>query len=411
VPAGEIKVQFETRGGVLEQEVMGAVSALTSQNPAAKISIADAPAGSYLTELTLALMSGTAPDVFAGPNIATGQLASLGAIIPIDNFLASWADWGQFPDIVKQNLAFQGQNWGLPNAIDTHFVYYRKDLFQAAGLPVPWQPQTLDDITAAARAIKQSSPDVIPLVLFAGANPGNSTAIRGFLPLLRAYGGTLKDGDGKWIIDSCAVRGALGYYELVYQTEQLVPQSVMTSVDASDAMREAFAAGEAAIMFDGSWVWDDWTEKIPNLTETVGYVLHPPADGSAPFTIGGFGDTWFINARTASPDLAWAFVAAMNGMEMITNINLDDPHIPPRQDSMADPRFQDGAFLQAMVESLAVSELNPPDPAYQQLVGIIQNATGLVATGETTSNEAVERYAEELTRVLGEGNVVKQACP
>ena len=251
-------MQFETRGGVIEQEVNGVVSALLTQNPDAKVSIADAAAGNYLNELTLGLMSGNAPDVFAVNSIATGQLASLGAAIPLDSYLAAWPDWAQFPEIVKQNLLFNEQTWGLPYSIDTHMLYYRKDIFQAAGLPDPWQPQTLDDVTNAARAVKQANPDLIPLVLFAGANPGNSTAIRGFLPLLRAYGGTLKDADGKWIIDSCAIRDTLAYYELVYQTEELVPQSVMTSVDASNAMRQAFATGQAAIMFDGSWVWDDW---------------------------------------------------------------------------------------------------------------------------------------------------------
>jgi maltose-binding protein MalE len=139
-------------------------------------------------------------------------------------------------------------------------------------------------------------------------------------------------------------------------------------------------------------------------------VLHPTADGAPAFTIGGFGVTWFINARTTSPDLAWSFVAAMSSRDPLVRINLDDPHIPPRSDSAADPAFQDGAFLQAMVESIDAAVFNPPEPEYQELVGIIQNATGIVATGEVTAAEAVERYADELTRVLGEENVVKQAC-
>jgi hypothetical protein len=54
--------------------------------------------------------------------------------------------------------------------------------------------------------------------------------------------------------------------------------------------------------------------------------------------------------------------------------------------------------------------LTAPDRSFLQLVGIIQNATGLIATGEATPDEAATRYAEELTRVLGADNVVAQPC-
>ena len=41
---------------------------------------------------------------------------------------------------------------------------------------------------------------------------------------------------------------------------------------------------------------------------------------------------------------------------------------------------------------------------------LLKNATGLIATGEATPDEAATRYAEELTRVLGADNVVAQPC-
>jgi hypothetical protein len=35
----------------------------------------------------------------------------------------------------------------------------------------------------------------------------------------------------------------------------------------------------------------------------------------------------------------------------------------------------------------------------------------LVATGEATPVEAIERYGEELTLTMGKQNVIEQACP
>ena len=59
-------------------------------------------------------------------------------------------------------------------------------------------------------------PDVITYAIYAGANGGNSTAVNGFLPLLYAYGGSMTDETGKWIIDSCPIRSTLSYYATAY---------------------------------------------------------------------------------------------------------------------------------------------------------------------------------------------------
>src|SRR4051812_38489394 len=64
VPDGEITVQFEIRGGVVEREVTSAIAALTAANPNAKINIAPPAAGDYIQELTIGLMTGQAADVF-----------------------------------------------------------------------------------------------------------------------------------------------------------------------------------------------------------------------------------------------------------------------------------------------------------------------------------------------------------
>jgi hypothetical protein len=63
-----------------------------------------------------------------------------------------------------------------------------------------------------------------------------------------------------------------------------------------------------------------------------------------------------------------------------------------------------------MMKAAKSARISPPDPNYRKLIGIVQNATGIVATGEVDAAGAVERYRSELTRVLGEQNVVAQPC-
>jgi multiple sugar transport system substrate-binding protein len=295
--------------------------------------------------------------------------------------------------------------------MDTHFLYYNKEILEKAGLPRDWTPANPTEILDAALKIKESDDSVIPYALYAGANGGNGTVSRGFIPLVYAFGGELRDESGKFIIDSCAIRSALDYYYRAYQTDKTVPQEVMTSPQPAGAMRQAMIDGELGILYEGSWAYGPWLEDDEEWTnENIGFVMFPGEGEVAPFAVGGTGNSWFINNQTENKDLAWEFITEFNSVANQVAINVEDPHIPARADAAADEAFQATPFLSAMVGSSDSLLLTAPDRSFLQLVGIIQNATGLIATGEATPDEAATRYAEELTRVLGADNVVSQTC-
>ncbi len=405
---GRITVGFDASNKALEEVVNAAAAAVTATNPDAEITIEPAPAGNFDTQLFLALHSGSAPDVFITTGLGVGELGAAGFLEPLDPYLAQWDGWPQYPDTVRRAIAYQGKIWSLPTVLDSHFLYYRQDLFEQAELPRDWQPSTPDDILAAARQIKAALPDVMPYGIYAGANGGNGTATRGFLPLLYAYGGSLTDETGRWIIDSPAIRGALTHYQTAFQVDETVPQQAMTAANPSEMMRQAFATGELAMIYDGSWVYGDWEAALPLVArEQTGYVLFPTVDDRPPFAVGGVGNSWYMNARSESKELAWALIVAANSPETLVALNTVSPHIPPRQDAVQDPAFAASPFLTAMVDSFPHLIFAAPDPSYRQLIGVIQNATGIVATGEATPEEAVQRYAEEMTRILGEDRTVK----
>lgn len=247
--------------------------------------------------------------------------------------------------------------------------------------------------------------------LQAGANGGSSTAVRGFVSLTYAYGGQLADEQGGIVIDSCAIRDALAYYQTAYQVDQTVPRQAMTASNVTAMLRDALIAGELAILYDGSWVYGDWLATSPDIaSEQVGYTLFPKADGGAPFAVGGIGASWFMNRRTEAGDLAFAMIAAANTAELQVAMNTASPHIPPRTDAAADPAFATNPFMEAMIDSYDHLLVAPPDPAYRHLLVVIQNVTGMVATGQADPDEAIAHYADELTRILGNDRVTAQPC-
>lgn len=410
--SGSITIGYEGSAEAVIPYIEATAKALEDANPEVKIDLQASPGGNYATQVILQLNSGRAPDLFLLLGVAMAELGAADLVAPLEDYAADWDGWAQYPDVLKESLTYDGSIWGIPYLMDTHFLYYNKDLIEKAGLPRDWTPATPDEILDAALAIKKADDSVIPYALYAGANGGNGTVARGFIPLVYAYGGQLKDADGKFIIDSCAIRAALDYYYRAYQTDKTVPQEVMTSPQPSSAMREAMLDGELGILYEGSWVYGGWEDDDPDFAnDKIGYVMFPGTGDVPPFAVGGTGNSWFINNKAEDKDLAWAFIEAFNTVANQVQINVEDPHIPARKDAAADPAFQATPFLQAMVQSADSLLMTAPDRSFLQLVGIVQNATGLIATGEATPEEAATRYADELTRVLGADNVVSQPCP
>jgi multiple sugar transport system substrate-binding protein len=409
---GTIRVGYEGTQTAVEPFIHEAAALIEEQYPNARVELEPSPGGNYATQLVLQLNAGRAPDLFLLLGLGLAELANAGYLKPLDENVASWNAWELYPASIKEAVTYEGSVWAIPYLVDTHFLYYRKDLFEQAGLDREWNPTSPDEILAVARQLKESNDSIIPFALYAGANGGNGTVARGFVPLLYAFGGALQDEQDRWIIDSCAIRQTLAYYEQAYQVDQTVPQEVMTSAAPSGAMRDAMAAGELGILYEGSWVYGDWRAEDAEVTdEEIGFALFPTADDRNPFAVGGIGTCWFIDSQSQAPDLAWAFIEAFNSAETQVELNVTDPHIPARSDAAADPAFRETPFLQAMVDSIDSLLLAEPDPSFRQLVGIIQNATGLVATGEATHDEAAKRYADEFIRVLDEENVVAESCP
>lgn len=406
--SGSIKIGYEGANAFVGPYVEAAAQAVMAANPGTTIDIAPSPGSGYLNQLAVQLFTRTAPDVFLIVGLGSGELAQGGFILPLDDYLASWDGWTQYGDQARFGVTLQDHYWSVPWGLNIYFLYYRKDLFEAAGLPKEWQPQSRDEIIEAAAAVKASNPDVIPYSIYAGANGENSTAAD-FMNLILSNGGTLTDQDGKWFIDSCPIRETLAYYENAFQTAAVVPQSVLTDVAPLVTIPGYFSNGELGILHEQAKHHGVWLAENPDNAKNIGVALFPGNNG--PFALGDAGDAWYINSNSKNPDLGWAFIEAFNSAATQAALAIDDPHLPARDDARTDAAWQATPLAPRMLEVADALTLPPPEPQFRKLIGVVQNATSLVATGEATPVEAIDRYGEELTLTMGKQNVIEEACP
>jgi multiple sugar transport system substrate-binding protein len=408
--SGTIVISYPDELGVKPKYVTAAAEAVMSANPNAKINIdlQKISSGDHYTKLLLALQGGDAPDVTHVGGDRIGELADAGYIEPLDTYVNAWADWKNYPDAIKKGATYKGKVWAIPYGLDMRWLYYRKDNLQKAGLAADWKPTKLDDITAAAAAVKSKAPDVIPYALYAGAAGDTGTANHAFIPLVWAYGGDVVTAEGKWIGSSAALKKALTYYQKVYGGG-LVPKEILTTTKPWTAMREKLGNGGLALLFEGGWVYGGWATKDKAATEkNVGYLLHPTESSGPSFTIGGLGTCWYMTSKSKSKDLAWEFIKTWNSKDTVGKINAEDPHPVARSDSADVAEFKSNPYLVDSTKALEKAKFVPADPNFGKVVSVIQKATGRVAAGEMSPDDAMKQYAADLKQAVGASLVVEQ---
>ncbi len=193
---------------------------------------------------------------------------------------------------------YQGKVVGVPIITEREVLYYRKDLLQKAGLSVP---KTLDELEAAAKAIKAANPDVAGFV----ARTSKSPAVTQFSSFLYSMGGDWVDASGKAAVNSDAAKKAYAFYGGLIKNYG--PANVSTDMSWPEAMA-IFTQGKAAFYTEADSLYKNATDPAKSkVADTVGFAVFPagPA-GSKPYNI----PSWALGINDASKNQAnaWKFI-------------------------------------------------------------------------------------------------------
>src|SRR5699024_11254899 len=93
----------------------------------------------------------TSPDIVMEDSESLKADSVAGYVAPITDELEEWNDWDQFYDPVKDGVTGNDEElYGVPISTDVRGLWYNKNVFEDAGLDVPWEPETWDDVLDAA---------------------------------------------------------------------------------------------------------------------------------------------------------------------------------------------------------------------------------------------------------------------
>lgn len=371
--------------------------------------------GDYATKLALMQQSpDTAPDVFYEDTFRVRSDVDAGYLLNLDDHLAEWSDWSQFNEGAREaGRADDGSIYAVPLGTDTRGIWYSKSVLEAAGVELPWQPETWDDILDAARAVKAASPDKVAFNVYSGKPAGEGSVMQGFGMLLYGTDDTLYDADAqKWVTGSQGFVDSLAFVQTLFE-EGLAPAPDV-ALDGSMWQKlfgEWFPGGQIGGTIEGSWSPSFWMEggqyAWPEYVDDIGVAAFPTQRGQGPGAVslsGGW--TLAVGAQTANPDAAFDFLAMSLNRENALQYNIANSQIAVRTDVAADPAYREAnPFIGFFTDLVTVTHFRPATADYPQISAEIQAATEAVMTGQMTPEEAAAAYDEAVVGIVGEANV------
>lgn len=364
--------------------------------------------------------AGVAADVVLVDSFMIPEYAEAGYLEPLDKLVEAWPDWKAYSLPMRKIVSYKGHVYGIMFDTDVRMIWYRKDVFKEAGLPVPWQPKTWDDIIKAALTIKKKVKGVFPIYVPAGTKWGEATTMQGFYMLLLGGDAPPKNRlydykTGKWIGKSPALLRAFKFYYDIYVKYKLAPTEFNFVPDVWGTWRRTFGPDRLIGMaLGGSWEWGEaWGPKgiapVPERDKVIGFAKMPGWSGGAHgepewVTVSG-GWAWTIYSKSKVKDLAWEFLKIVNKRERVARYAAAFGKVAPRLDAAKVPEYAKNSYLMAILEYLKFTDYRDAMPGYSKVSYFIQETTEKIVLEGMKPEEALNYFYSKMVETFGKEKV------
>lgn len=376
------------------------VTTFEEENPGSTLTIEEQDWTDLVTKLTTALPdANNTPDVVEIGNTQSPTFTTIGAfrdLSPIydelggDDLLQSFVEVGEV----------DGANYALPYYFGSRYMFYRADIWDAAGVEVPTTLEEFGDAVTSLTTEAQS-----------GFAIGGQDWRNG-ISWVFANGGELATVDGEeWtstLSDPNTITG-LEQWQEVYQNASNVPptEKDLSYWDFLNDGTDGTAPDAATIMAPGWARWsigdlttnDDGEEVRDGMADDSKFDIFalPGVDGGvAPVFAGG--SNIAISAQSQHPELSENLLRIIFSEEYQTM--LGENGLGPANSQYVDS-LGDDKFAQTMIETAAESKLTPAAPGWAAIEGasVYEELFQKIAEGGDVTALAAE-YDEKLTPML-----------
>lgn len=241
-----------------------AAKAFEKENPNVHVNLKLTPFNDYFTKLNTQISSKTAPDLFWLQSIHINLYAKNGGLADLNQFRKdSKVDLSGIPANLMKPYQIDGKLYAMPWQALPFGLYYNKKLFNDAGVALPTNDWTWDDVAKAAQQLTNAQAGIYGIAAPVW-NYGT------FYQSMYGYGAdVIKPGAKKSDFDSPAAQQGLSVWANLVKNGYSPSIAQLTDTPADSW----FSSGKVAMITSGPWVANPYAKGIG--VENLGLVAMP----------------------------------------------------------------------------------------------------------------------------------------
>jgi multiple sugar transport system substrate-binding protein len=374
-------MEFSASGGH-EKDLANIAKAFHAANPTITVQIDTIPFADYFTKLQTAVAGGTAGDAFELNYENFVSYAKSGSLTPLQN-----VDPTTYKKSLLNAFTYNGKQLGLPESFSNEVLFYNKNLFAAAGVPLPTATWTWKDEQAAAQKLTNKAKGV-----WGDYQP---ITFDEFYKVLAQSGGSFLNKDGtKTAFNSPAGVAAANW--LVAKSGKTMPTEA-DGAGTPDYDTNLFSNGKLAIWHSGIWMFS----TLANAKFGWDVAVEPgnTTKASALFTNGVM-----VNAASKNKAAAQKWISFLSASSAMVKIRLatswELPTVADQSELAPYLNQPKPANRKAVFEALNATVLSPVIDSQQQMQDIVTQELGSAAAGRESVAKALANAQSQVNALL-----------
>ena len=391
-PTEPVTISFASWVGE-SAEMQGLAEKFEEEHPNITIEFQNVPADTITQKLTTQIAGNNPPDVAYVDSSTVASFASREALVNLDNYISrsDVVDPDDYVQAFRDFATYDGSLYGLPIDGESTALFYRTDLFEAAGIDAP--PTTWEELEDAAEKLTIPEEKQYGLAMFA---PESAYY---WYPYLWQAGGEVLSEDGESVLfDSPEGVEAAEFY--VGLTEYAAPDYLNSN---SYDGRLGFFNGQIAMYPAGAWFAGVVQEEAPDLEGK--WDVAPLPEGSAGCATTVASDTLVLFSGSDKQDAGWKWIEFLSQPENMSELTFGSPNgtlLPTTTSLLESPELlEKKPLLEGFAEAMECGVSNiQVNEAWPRMEAELNDQLARAMYGEMSAEDALAAAAAEAETLL-----------
>lgn len=371
------------------------VAQFEKENPGIKVKFEEVGWDGFWQKLPIAISSGEVPDVVTTGLMWAPEYKVSGAYLDVMPLSNGVINGKKFEEVLPKGMLDAAKDgdkvYGIPFDFDAYALYYRADLFEAAGITEI--PTTWEGLAEAFKKVSDPSKGVYGVVF--------DTAWSSWDPYLYAFGAKYLDDSGKAAFNSPEAVESIKFIKQM-MTDQ---SALLQTADTGDTVT-LVKSGQVASFINGPYMMGVLRTSAPELAGKWKVAKLPTQNGTFGTHIGGVHLS--IMAKSKHPAEAWKLVEFLNRTDSEIAVWQTSGAAPAQLDALVsaevtkpDPYFSDQAAISIFKETVNAGQPNPTIKEWTQVATIVSEALANIFVADADIQTTLDEAAAKANEIMG----------